>query len=42
MYETVIGKTITCTDDELINIGLGLADSSFDESELIDWIILHS
>jgi death-on-curing protein len=36
------GISITCSDDELIRLGLGLADSSIDESELMDWIISHS
>ena len=33
---------LTCIDSELISLGLGLADSSITESELVDWIILHS
>jgi len=33
---------INCTDDELITLGLGLADSSITEPELIEWIISHS
>jgi death-on-curing protein len=33
---------ITCTDDELVTLGLGLADSSITEPDLIDWIISHS
>ena len=33
---------VTCTDDELVSLGLGLAESSIDESDLIDWIISHS
>ena len=33
---------IICTDDELISLGLGLADSSISEAELIEWIITHS
>jgi death-on-curing protein len=33
---------VDCTDDELVTLGLGLADSSITESELIEWIISHS
>ena len=33
---------VTCIDSELISLGLGLADSSIKESELIEWIISHS
>ena len=33
---------VTCTDDELVSLGLGLAESSIDESDLIEWIIIHS
>jgi len=33
---------LDCTDDELVTLGLGLADSSITEHELTEWIILHS
>jgi prophage maintenance system killer protein len=33
---------VACTDDELISLGLGLAESTIDESDLIEWIISHS
>jgi len=33
---------VICTDDELVTIGLGLAESTITESELIEWIISHS
>jgi len=33
---------ITCTDDELVSLGMGLADSSISELDMIDWIISHS
>jgi len=33
---------VTYTDSELVSLGFGLADSSIDESELIEWIISHS
>jgi len=42
VFLEINGLPVTCTDDELISIGLGLADSSFTESELIEWIISHS
>ena len=34
--------SVTCTDSELVSLGLGLADSSVTEPELVDWIISHS
>jgi death-on-curing protein len=42
VFLEINGLPVTCTNDELISIGLGLADSSFTESELIEWIISHS
>ena len=33
---------VICTDNELVSLGLGLADSSISESDLIEWIISHS
>ena len=42
VFLDINGLPVTCTDDELITLGLGLADSSIAESELIDWIISHS
>jgi death on curing protein len=35
------GLPVTCTNDELITIGLGLAESIIDEVDLIEWIISH-
>jgi death-on-curing protein len=35
------GVKLTCADDELIKIGLGLADGSMDEKMLLDFIALH-
>jgi death-on-curing protein len=32
---------VTCTDDELVNLGMGLAESTITESELVEWIISH-
>ena len=42
VFLEINGLPVTCTDDELISLGLGLADSSIDEAELIEWIISHS
>jgi death-on-curing protein len=42
VFLEINGLPVDCTDDELVSIGLGLADSSMDEAELVDWIILHS
>lgn len=36
------GVDIFCTDEELIKIGLGLAESSFSDKDLLNWIIDHS
>ena len=33
---------IKCTDDELIELGLGLADGRIKEEELLGWILDHS
>jgi len=35
------GLPVTCTNDELAAIGLGLAESTIDEAGLIEWIISH-
>jgi death-on-curing protein len=35
------GLPVTCTNDELVSIGLGLAESTIDEADLIEWIISH-
>jgi death-on-curing protein len=42
VFLDINGLPVDCTDDELVTLGLGLADSSITESELIEWIILHS
>ena len=42
VFLDINGLPIICSDDELITLGLGLADSSIAEPELIDWIISHS
>jgi death-on-curing protein len=39
VFLEINGLPISCTDDELVALGLGLADSSITESDLLDWII---
>ena len=36
------GIEISCTDEELIALGLGLADGSISDNDLLIWIINHS
>lgn len=36
------GIEIECTDKELIILGLGLADGSINDTDLLNWIINHS
>ncbi len=36
------GIEIICTDEELIELGLGVADSSVSYKDLLNWIIDHS
>lgn len=36
------GIIIDCSDDKLIELGLGLASSEIDDQELLSWIIRHS
>ena len=36
------GIEIECTDEELIILGLGLAEGSINDIELLNWIINHS
>jgi len=36
------GIEITCTNEELAALGLGLANSSIAKAELVEWIISHS
>jgi len=36
------GITLTCTDEDLIEVGLGLADGTTSEKMLIDFIFEHS
>jgi death-on-curing protein len=42
VFLKINGLPITCTDNELETLGWGLADSSVNEAELIEWIISHS
>lgn len=42
VFLEINGIPAECTDDELVSLGLGLAESSLDESDLIEWIISHS
>jgi len=42
VFLDINGLPVTCTDSELVSLGLGLAESSINESELIEWIISHS
>ena len=41
VFLDINGLPVTCTNDELVDIGIGLADSSITETELIEWIITH-
>jgi death-on-curing protein len=36
------GIEIECTEDALITLGLGIADGSISNKDLLDWIIDHS
>ncbi len=36
------GIEILCTDEELIELRLGLADGSVSDKDLLNWIIEHS
>ena len=36
------GFEITCTDEELITLGLGLAEGTINDKDLLNWIIDHS
>lgn len=35
------GIRIRCTDEELVHVGLSVADASMDYPELLEWIIEH-
>ena len=36
------GVEVSCTDEELIALGLGLADGTISNKALLSWIIAHS
>ncbi|MDR2953000.1 MAG: type II toxin-antitoxin system death-on-curing family toxin [Treponema sp.] len=42
VFLDINGLPVDCTDDELVTLGMGLADSSITETELIEWIISHN
>ncbi|NLB79302.1 MAG: type II toxin-antitoxin system death-on-curing family toxin [Clostridiaceae bacterium] len=42
VFLEINGIEIKCTDDELVNLGLGIADGSINNKGLLDWIIDHS
>ncbi|MDR1699569.1 MAG: type II toxin-antitoxin system death-on-curing family toxin [Lachnoclostridium sp.] len=42
VFLDINGLPVDCTDAELVSLGLGLADSSISETELVEWIIAHS
>ena len=35
------GIRIHCTDEELIHVGLAVADGSMNYEELLDWVLQH-
>lgn len=42
VFLEINGIEIKCTDDELIKLGLGLAEGTVDTKVLLGWIIEHS
>lgn len=42
VFLEINGIEIKCTDDELIELGFGLADGSVQNKDLLGWIIDHS
>ena len=42
VFLEINGIEIICTDEELIELGLGVADSSVSYKDLLNWIIDHS
>lgn len=42
VFLEINGIDLECTDDELISLGIGLADGTIDDKDLLDWIIGHS
>jgi death-on-curing protein len=41
VFLEINGLPVTTTDEELISLGLGLAENIIDESALIEWISAH-
>ncbi|GHU88969.1 death-on-curing protein [Spirochaetia bacterium] len=42
VFLDVNGIPVHCSNEELINLGLGLAEGSMDEAAVIDWIVERS
>jgi death-on-curing protein len=42
VFLEINGMEVACTDNELITLGLGLADGSVSDKHLFTWIIDHS
>jgi death-on-curing protein len=42
VFLEINGIEVKCTDDELIELGLGLADGTVNNEDLLGWIIEHS
>lgn len=42
VFLEINGIEILCTDEELIELGLGVADGSVSDKDLLHWIIEHS
>ena len=42
VFLEINGIEIICTDEELIELGLGVADGSVSYKDLLNWIIDHS
>ena len=42
VFLEINGMEVACTDNELITLGLGLADGSVSDKHLLTWIIDHS
>jgi death-on-curing protein len=42
VFLEINGVDISCTDEELIDIGLSLADGVMDTTALLKWVIEHS
>ena len=42
LIRAIGGIEIQCTNEELVTLGWGLADSSIAKAELVNWIIAHN